>query len=217
MPSVMEVTNAVAAVDLLGTPYKRTEPQIELPKNWQGFVEADGYVSMEAAHFTRKTDAGGAGWEVIEDHGRTLSSVSIFPVTAPSVTPPQNSPVLEYDLSLTSTGTVEVASIIAPSLNISPDRGVRIAVSFDDEAPQILTVMPKGYFVDNGVRDWEESVRNSCRVIKSKHDITRPGPHTLKYWMVDAGVPLQKLVVNTGGVKPSYLGPPESYRKVAGN
>ena len=89
---------------------------------------------------------------------------------------------------------------------------MRLAVSFDDEAPQVLTVVPKGYFVDNGNRDWEEAVKDSVRKIKSRHAISQPGYHTFKVWMVDPGVVLQKIVVDTGGVRPSYLGPPESYR-----
>ncbi len=180
--------------------------------SFDGFVEAGGVVSIEAEHFTRNVAANDVRWEKIPDYGRTLSSMAIFPVTAHSVMPPENSPHLEYKMYLFSTGRVEVTSIIAPTLNFVPGRGLRFAISFDDEAPQIVTAVPKGFFVDNGVRDWEQSVRDNCREIKSTHTIDQPGEHTLKIWMVDPAVALQKIVVNTGGVKPSYLGPPESFR-----
>jgi hypothetical protein len=55
-------------------------------------------------------------------------------------------------------------------------------------------------------------VKDNCRVLKSSHQLAEAGYHTLKIWMVDPGVVLQKLVVDTGGLKPSYLGPPESFR-----
>jgi hypothetical protein len=55
-------------------------------------------------------------------------------------------------------------------------------------------------------------VKDSVRKVKSSHMLSGPGYHTLKFWMVDPALVLEKLVVNLGGVKPSYLGPPESYR-----
>jgi hypothetical protein len=138
--------------------------------------------------------------------------MTIFPQTARSVTPPQGSPCLEYRMHLSTTGAVEVTSILAPCLNFAPDRGVRLAVSFDEEAPQLLTVVPKGYVAGDGNHDWEESVKDGVRRVKFRHTIASAGTHTLKAWMVDPGVVLQRIVVDCGGVKPSYLGPPESFR-----
>jgi len=181
-------------------------PQEPAKSALHGFVEADGYVSIEAEHYTRKNDTD-ARWEKVEDYGRTLSSMTVFPMTTKSVTPPANSPSLEYELYLFHPGKVEVESILAPTLNFVPGRGLRFAISFDDQPPQILDALAQ-----NSPHDWAQSVEDSVRKVKSIHTVEAIGHHTLKFWMVDPGVVLQKLVVNLGGVKPSYLGPPESYR-----
>ena len=180
--------------------------------NLHGFVEADGCVAIEAAHFTARHDTAAAHWDLLPDHGRTDSAMTVFPVTAAGAQPPADSPYLEYGTYLFSTGRVEVALLVSPSLNCSPDRGVRIGVSFDEGAPEVLTVVPNGYVAGDGNRDWEESVKDSIRVVKSAHSLLVPGSHTLKVWMVDPGVVFQQVVLNTGGLRHSYLGPPESFR-----
>ena len=181
-------------------------PREVTPKSLDGFVEANGYVSIEAVHFTRKVDAGTVRWGRIEDLGRTLSSMAVFPFTAASVTPPANAPCLEYRMYLFDAGKVDVNAVLSPSLNFVPGRGLRYAVSFDDQPRQIINALEH-----NTQRDWETTVKDSVRHVVSSHTVPAPGYHTLKFWMVDPGVVLQKLVINLGGMKPSYLGPPESH------
>jgi len=177
----------------------------------KGFVEADGCVSIESVHYTKKIDTASARWEEIPNLGRTLSAMSIFPVTAPSVTPPENSPCLEYTMYLFHPGKVEVEAIIDPTLNFIQGRGLRYALSFDDQPPRIVTAVPADYTAMDGNHDWETTVKDSVRKVTTDFTLSHTGYHTLKFWMVDPGVVLQKLVVNLGGVKPSYLGPPESF------
>jgi hypothetical protein len=180
-----------------------------------GFVESEGYVSIEAEHFTKNVPSGRARWEKIDDYGRTLSAMTIIPMTASSVMPPGDSPCLEYKMYLFDPGSVEVLAIVAPTLNFVPERGLRYAVSFDDQPPQIIDIVPKGFDARNGNREWEESVKNACRVVRSTHAVSGTGYHTLKIWMVDPAVVLEKIVLDLGGLKPNYLGPPESYHHFA--
>jgi hypothetical protein len=185
------------------------------PATLNGFVEANGVVSMEAAHYARRNDKPGARWALVPDLGRTDSAMTILPPTAASVTPPEGAPSLEYRMYLFSAGKAEVNAILSPSLNFAPDRGVRIAISIDSEAPRTVDVIQKGYVAGDQNREWGESVKNGARTVKAAFEIARPGYHTVKIWMVDPGVVLQKIVVDMGGLKPSYLGPPESYKASA--
>jgi len=114
--------------------------------------------------------------------------------------------LLEYEVYLFHPGRVEVETILAPTLNFVPGRGLRYAVSFDDQPPQIIDALAQ-----NTPDNWAQTVEDSVRKVKSTHTVEGVGYHTLKFWMVDPGVVLQKLVVDVGGVKPSYLGPPESF------
>jgi hypothetical protein len=206
----VKIAGAGTEVSVKITSFNPSEPN---RSSVEGFVEADGYVSIEAEHYTKKINAGEVRWEKIEDYGRTDSAMTIFPVTAQSVTPPQNSPCLEYKMYLFHQGDLEVEAITAPTLNFVPGRGLRYAVSFDEQPPQIIDLVPEKYAAGDGNKDWENTVKDSARKVKSAHTLPESGYHTLKVWMVDPAVVIQKFVVNTGGVKPSYLGPPENYHK----
>ncbi len=189
-------------------------PASPSPVTVEGFVEGDGYISMEAESYTAARETAGRHWERIEDYGRTLSGMRATAVTdASPAVPGKDSPSLEYMMYLFSTGEFETTLHMAPSLNFLPDREFKIGLSLDDGRPQLITVVPAGFNAENGNRDWEETVRNSTRYIKGKITVTEPGYHTLKIWMVDPGMVLEKIVVNTGGLRPSYLGPPESYNR----
>lgn len=170
-----------------------------------GFVESDGHVSIEAARFAHAVEAAPVRWQEVPDLGRTLSAVTPMPVTATAVSPGGDQPHLAYPVYFRSTGEVTLHSYLAPTLNFHETDGLRFAVSFDDDPPQIVNM-----HADRSNRTWEQWVSDNVNAQSTTHQIDRPGLHVLKFWMVDPGVVLQKLVIDTGGLQRSYLGPPES-------
>lgn len=187
------------------------EPKREKIK---GFVESNGYISIEAASFSNAVGSSEISWLVIPDMGKTISAVTPLPVTAIEQKPEGDSPRLEYPVYFFSEGEVTVHAYFSPTQNFKSGNGLHYGISFNDEKPQMINVHEKDTIPDwKYPREWNEAVGNKIKITTSKHIINKAGENLLKFWMVDPGLVLQKIVIDTGGLKPSYLGPPQSYNK----
>ena len=174
----------------------------------QGFVEGDGYVAMEAADTTSRT-ADGAGdgamqWVELPGYGATKSGMTVYPVTAPSEMDSKTS--LHYRMYLYDSGAFELQMTLAPTLNFVPGRGLRFAVSVDDGPRTMVDALEH-----NSDKDWAQAVSDGVRRVTVPLTIAAPGYHTLKVWAVDPALVVERVVVSHEPLKPSYLGPPESF------
>jgi hypothetical protein len=187
------------------------EVKVKLPvrkpnaQNVSGFVESNNCVSIDAEHYTRAIGTGLIRWNRIPDLGRSSSAMEAFPVTVKQQTPGGDAPRLEYKVHLFKAGKVKVKAYLSPTLDFQNKGGLECAISFDDAKPQRVNLHP-----DMSVPAWEAMVAANINVLTSEFEISEPGEHMLKFWMVDPGVVLERLVIETGEVRPSYLGPPES-------
>lgn len=179
-----------------------------------GFVLSNGYASMEAVHYSKMVNGPTVKWAILPDRGRTLSAIEGTPITAPRQQPVGNSPHLEYEVNVADTGTVKLRVFVAPSIDFTHEKGLWYAISIDNEAPTRVNIDPLIEDTRRANSVMEAASANEIKELISTHHITTPGKHVVKYWMIDPAVVLEKIVVDAGGVKPSYLGPPESYRVV---
>ncbi len=211
------ISEGKITVEGLGTTRKINVRAVRPPKEAAGtFFESNGCVSIEAEHFTRSDPFDGAEWKRVAQLGRGTDAMIVQPVTAHPIDPQKvvtgASPLLEYDIFLTSKGEVTVQAYCLPTHPVHSYLGVRYAVSFDNQPPKVIDFSATGGASGEAAGPWQQNVTRNIAVSNSQHTIPQPGRHTLKFWMVDPGVVLDKLVINTGGAHPSELGPPESVR-----
>ncbi|MFL6078107.1 MAG: glycosyl hydrolase 115 family protein [Mycobacteriales bacterium] len=185
-----------------------------------GYVEAGGYVSIRADHYSRLVGGPSAGWQRIPGLARAGSApdassgagMEAWPLAAPRQVPGGDTARLEYRIDMTTTGPVTVWAYLSPRNNVLPTDGLSYAVSVDGEAPQVVNATTATGANDTTMnRQWERNTSDNVNRTATTHLITTPGVHTLTFWMVDPTVVLQQLIVDAGGLRDSYLGPPESF------
>jgi hypothetical protein len=165
------------------------------------FQEEGGYVSIEAENFTRQNSPSDVAWTIIPDLGKTLSGITTMPVT---VSPEKGETYLEYDIDLNSTGEAKIIILTSPTLNFNANKGLRYAMSVDGGEEQIVNI--NGHYRGE-LGEWQaKSIIETSTI----HKIEKTGKHTIRFRVLDPGIVLQKIMIDMGGLKPSYLGAPQS-------
>jgi hypothetical protein len=175
----------------------------------RGFVEAHGYVSIDAAHADRQVARGEARWQTVRGLGRRGAAVLTVPLAAPPITEDlaARAPELRYRVRFTTTGTFPVTVFRLPSLDERGHR--RVGVSLDDQPVTVLS----GQHIATGEDDdaWARNVEEGVEKLSATVTVSRPGEHVLRLFMVDPAIAVDQIVIDTGGLPDSYLAPPESY------
>ncbi len=162
--------------------------------------------AIEAENFIRKEDKSNASWEIIEGLGRTVrGAVGLYPVETKSFSTnslTQLAPSLEYPVSFSRTGDIELEFYLVPTHPIAGSV-LRFAVSLDNSAPQMIELDVK-----DGTDVWAQGVLSATRKVTARLTVLKKGKQVLRIYGVDTGVLLDKIVINIDGLPASYLGLP---------
>ncbi|KAL0935717.1 immunoglobulin i-set domain-containing protein [Colletotrichum truncatum] len=205
-----------------------------VPSNFtKGFVESDGHVSIEGPHYQNivqpssssssnsSSNSSKLEYHVFENYGRTLGGVGLYPADSEKVKLGEG-PALEYNMYLfTNSSKANVTLYISPTANYLGDGnpleyGISLFPSGSD-GPQPKTVQPVGKTQGQNMPDgWGYAVGDAVWGLTGNYtttsfNVTQEGAYTLRIWALLPNIIVQKVVVDLGGVRKSYLGPPESF------
>lgn len=180
----------------------------QVPEAFDGFVEADGYISIPSASCS------------IEPPYRALPEAGKSPTGSVALDPSSDHALsyLTYDVYVfTESPTAELLLYFNMTLDIDPTDPMKYDVVVDGSPVQTHQLVPDPAKAGELPDGWDSAVQDCVWVRKHEFDGNqfRPGKHTMQLRLRHSNLLLEKLVLDLGGVKESYLGPPPSFHSVA--
>ena len=167
------------------------------------FAPSNGYVAMEAEHYYSAEAAEGTQWTVYPYYGRTRSAVALTPYKAAV-----GNAKLNYRFSLPQdVSQVKVYVIVKSTLDFLNVGGFEYAVSLDGGEAQVVNFNKT--LVDRQPYMYSEFYPTIARRVVEK-TVELPvaqndGLHSLTLQPKHPSIVFEKIVVDFGGYKPSYL------------
>lgn len=183
-----------------GKTTKRIVVRATAPKRGQAklYREYNGVISISPTHFHRKTENGEIKFQAIPGLGYSNASLQLGSAKYDA----GEDSFVAYDFQLAKAGEITIHTYLLPLFAKDRKHGTAYRVQVDD-----LEVIEQSNEVKEYSREWASNVIRNSAINSTTFKLDKPGKHTLKIYTVDPGMILQKIIIDTGGLKDTYIGP----------
>lgn len=186
--------------------YKPTSNDIQ-----NAFWEKDGYVSIDAEHYTSIHSVSDGGFEVLSPYGRCKSAIRVYPVTA-DFYGKDDYPYTEYNVVSKEGGEYIIAFYMSPSTPVTFESYQYFGYSINEELMTVVNSVDNENIPFFLSPQWEKEAINNIKIVECKGCLRR-GLNTIRFYGISPQILLEKIVLSRKNIQipQSYLGPNESY------
>ncbi|MCX2678671.1 glycosyl hydrolase 115 family protein [Galbibacter sp. EGI 63066] len=168
------------------------------------YIENNEVISINPTKFHRKKENGDIKFTAIKGLGYSNASLQLGNAKYDSG---KNSYVA-YDFYADKAGEVTIYTYMLPLFAKDRSHSTRYGIQVDD-----MAAITQSNDVGEYSEEWASNVIRNSAINKTKFVIDTPGKHTLKLFSIDPGMIVQKIIIDLGGLKDSYIGPDISKTK----
>jgi hypothetical protein len=172
-------------------------------------VEDNGVVSIYPGNISHKIEKRGSKVHLIKQLGYEGESVQLGKMTDKKG---KKATAAEYDFYSFSAGSATIYTYALPLFPKNKNHKTRYGVKIDNGSYTHWMTTGSHDVTEHSFR-WQQNVLRNSAVNSTTISIDKPGKHTLKLIAGDPGMIIQKIVIDFGGLKRSYLGPPSTIVK----
>lgn len=170
----------------------------------QSKARLDGCTVIDLGRFSNKVEKDGHAVRLIGGIGYDWNVIQLGQATE-NLSNPENldGTRVEYEFSGVDADTVTVAVYSVPTFPLYQGRSTRFGVSVDGQPAYIAKNEPPEFS-----KAWKDQVLRNSAIATAEFPIKQDAAkHTLTLTCGDPGILIQRIVINWGGLKETYVGP----------
>ncbi len=158
-----------------------------------------GVISIDPTDYHNKTEKGNIKFSKIPQLGYADNALQLGSAIYDS----GEGSFVSYDFTVEEPGDITIHSYMLPLFAKDREHGTAYGIQIDDQ-PMIT----QSNDVKEYSREWASNVIRNSAINSNTFTVNTSGKHTLRIYAIDPGMILHKIVIDTGGLRDSYLGPP---------